>query len=409
MNKPLTAILTVAAVLIGLIFYLVYVSAPTYDWTEHYYYKSDDPYGTLFIVELLKDLDEEKDLKLMTKSFESYIDSADARCDFNYVFIGDEYYLPKNDQQYLFRCIEKGATALVSANTFNAYDWDLFNCYLTQNLWDTIAVFNFLDEWQNSDSIYTIQYQYQNQVKNYPWRVFNINDTCDVYKDFEALGYELLCNEWNFIEIRLGNGKLLLHSTPIAFSNLQLKKRALKDYCEVVMSHFGSGDIYWDEYHKVSRSGIFDQQQLAGPLQYILSQTSLRWAWYLLITILLVYILFKSKREQRVIPVIETRKNTSLEFVKTIGKLYELENDHRKLVIRKMDLFLTFIRDRLNISTSQINDELIEKLSVKTGKKRSEVRTLFDLYFTILKSEKLNDRVILRFNRLLERFYKDLY
>jgi len=55
------------------------------------------------------------------------------------------------------------------------------------------------------------------------------------------------------------------------------------------------------------------------PLKYILSQESLKWAYYILIVSIIVYIIFQGKRKQRVIPLIPPLKNTTLEFVRIIA------------------------------------------------------------------------------------------
>ena len=136
----------------------------------------------------------------------------------------------------------------------------------------------------------------------------------------------------NFARIKYGKGQLLLHTTPIAFSNFHLLREQNVEYAGRVFSHLVEGPIYWDNYSNVSLALARRMNDLAyynpyktfndeGPLQYILSQPALAWTWYLGLTLALLYLLFRAKRKQRVIPVLEPNHNTSLEFISTIGRL----------------------------------------------------------------------------------------
>jgi hypothetical protein len=51
-----------------------------------------------------------------------------------------------------------------------------------------------------------------------------------------------------------------------------------------------------------------------SPMRFILNNPPLRYAWYLLLLGLLIFVLFNAKRKQRIVPVIEPLKNTSLDL-----------------------------------------------------------------------------------------------
>lgn len=408
MRRSLIIFIVVAGSLIALIFYLSYNSSSQYSWDEHYYFKSKDPYGTLFIRKLLKDYSEPGKFTILKTDFSEEFDTNAAVCDFNYIFIGDEFYTTYEERNILLRCIEKGATALISANVFNTNDWEDLACCESVSYRDTSVELSFIDPLPNTSDHYAVEYTYKDKLADNTWRYFNIADTCIIRHRFTELGYVNSRHALNFISINYGKGQLLMHSSPIAFTNIQLQKEQIKEYAEIVLSHLPVSDIYWDEYHKISRTSHFDDQKLSGPLQYILSQTPLRWAWYLLIIASIIYVLFKSKRKQKIIPIIPEKQNTSLEFVKTIGKLYQMEGDHRKIVQRKMNLFLTFIRDRFNISTAIIDDQLIDRVSLKSGIDRSRVQGIFDHYFKIIKSQTISDKTLISFDTLMQQFYNDL-
>lgn len=65
-----------------------------------------------------------------------------------------------------------------------------------------------------------------------------------------------------------------------------------------------------------------------SPFRYFLSQPPLRWALYLSMASILLFMIFTARRKQRAIPVIREPENKSLEFVELIGTLYYQKKDH---------------------------------------------------------------------------------
>jgi hypothetical protein len=88
-----------------------------------------------------------------------------------------------------------------------------------------------------------------------------------------------------------------------------------------------------DEYYKPNK---FRAAQT--PLRYILSVPAYRWAYYVAIFSILIYVVVYARRQQRIIPIIEPFKNLSLEFARTVGTLYYQQKDHRDLAEKKNDL-----------------------------------------------------------------------
>ena len=171
----------------------------------------------------------------------------------------------------------------------------------------------------------------------------------------------------NFIRIPYGEGHFYIHNNPRVFTNFYLIDAHKLDYAEKALGHLREGTIYFDDFSTVNyRNNNSGYGFSDSPLQFILSQQSLRWAWYLLLILALLYLLFRAKRKQRVIPVLEPNTNTSLEFTKTIGNLYYQQKDHSKLAQQKMKLFLAHVRMHYRIPTHEINEQLIRQIRLKS-------------------------------------------
>ena len=106
----------------------------------------------------------------------------------------------------------------------------------------------------------------------------------------------------------------------------------------------------------------------SSPLRFIWANPPLRNAWLLFLGAVLVFILFNAKRRQRVVPIIEPLKNTSVDFIRSIGNLYMQEGDFHDMMAKKSQYFLSKVRTELLIDTQVLDEEFEKKLHLKTGK-----------------------------------------
>ena len=98
---------------------------------------------------------------------------------------------------------------------------------------------------------------------------------------------------------------------------------------------------------------------------------------------LLLFIIFKAKREQRIIPIIKPLENSSVEFAKTVGSLYHQHRDYNNLNDKKITYFLTYIRNRYYVNTTVLDEKLITQLSAKAGKSKEETKILIEFILSL--------------------------
>lgn len=200
----------------------------------------------------------------------------------------------------------------------------------------------------------------------------------------------------NFVEIKYGEGKFLLHLQPIAFTNYYLLKNNYK-YIESVCSHIDSKNIYW-YVEEEQGSSITD-----SPLRFIFSQPALKWAWYLSLFGILIFIFFNAKRRQRIIPISEPVKNTTVEFAKTIGNLYFLEKNHKDIAQKKIVYFLEKIRKDYYLETSVLDDTFVNRLHQKTSKEKTELIKVINKINFIKNSSKITEKDLIELNTIIEK------
>jgi hypothetical protein len=240
-----------------------------------------------------------------------------------------------------------------------------------------------------------IKYQYETGVMIYSskekyateWLYFNEN----LYsKDFFACPIQKIGtvdNLANCMCISYGAGKIFLHSNPVAFANVELTRISAKDYTVKLLSLLKKGDIYWDKSNRTSVSSAemndmeyhnyntddSDKKPKKTPLQYILSNEQLSWAWYSLVAMGCIFLLFSTKRRQRIIPVLAKNTNTSLAFIQTIGRIYFNRQDQNALSRLQYKQWQWFVRNRYGLVTNNINVEFEKRLSQKSGVPLTEI------------------------------------
>jgi len=212
-----------------------------------------------------------------------------------------------------------------------------------------------------------------------------------------------------------GDGAFYLQTSPIAFTNLYQTKKQGQTYTEIIMAHLPTETIYWDEFSNVP-AAIGRNKNWAnndpltpreGPLDYILSQPPLAWAWYLLLSLGLLYLLFRAKRRQRMIPVLAPNRNTSLEFISTIGRLHFTGKNHRRIALQQMDLLESFIRSKYKLSTQDKTETFIKNLSRIAEIEEALLAKMFLIQKNIKSSKFTTDKTLIELHKLTDYFYKN--
>ncbi len=114
--------------------------------------------------------------------------------------------------------------------------------------------------------------------------------------------------------------------------------------------------------------------------------------------LLLLFIIFKARRKQRIIPVVTPPENESLRFIEMVGKLYFQRGDNKDLAQKKSLYFQEYIRSHFSVSMTNIG---IEELSVKINGDVNDLRKLIDLIKTIEISKDVNDKDLILLNNLI--------
>ena len=126
--------------------------------------------------------------------------------------------------------------------------------------------------------------------------------------------------------------------------------------------------VRWDDYFRHHTNGQNNSERSAfSKLATFLENEVLSWAFWLTLLLFGIIYLVESKRKQRAVPALKKLNNTSIDFVKTVGRLYYQRKDNKNLAQKIAAHFLGYVRSTYNLHTSQLDEAFIEKLSYKSG------------------------------------------
>jgi len=210
----------------------------------------------------------------------------------------------------------------------------------------------------------------------------------------------------NFVRVKFGKGTIFLHNQPIVFSNVaMLNENSSADYVSHILSYIPQDKpIVWFVKDQTFNTG---RPVNESPLSVVFRYPALRMTWLLFIYGLLLYLFFNAKRHQRIIPVLKPLKNTTVEFVQTIGNLYFQEGSTSNILGKKIIYFLDRIRQTYYLDTDRLDDNFAQKLQSKSGKDKELID---DILTCIRDFQKLKTAIqpdLIRLNNLIEEFWNE--
>lgn len=396
------------------------------NWNPTYKYSDTNPYGTYITYDLLKEVFHEDNISISRKSITrtlkpilddyilyydleegeepeqidmSYYDSISNVEDvMTYMSISNIFQFKKNDNlTFLLDFAAVGNNVFIAAQTFDYRLLDTLQLDYIYHIQDTAFVLSDYD----TTKIYNYTYPRQEIPK-----VLSV-DSCKL--PFRILGTNEKLRQATFIKIQYGKGNIYLHTLPVAFTNINVLDEDKYKFVFKCLSYIPKeSKIIWDEYTKKHHQGLWDEDEESsgnGLLKVMLSSPPLRVALLLIILGIILYMIFTSKRRQRIIPDFKPFTNSSVEFMNTISNLFYKKKDYKAITERRHAYFLEFIRHNYYIQTERIDSEFIDLLHAKSGMDVVRINKIFELYNDITLYLHISENQFMQYNRLLEEFY----
>lgn len=198
-----------------------------------------------------------------------------------------------------------------------------------------------------------------------------------------------------------GEGVFIINRTPISMTNYFLLQGNNKSYFEKLFSFFyqyPSTVTWYNMYDRLPRD---DNENDLGNL---LNFPPLFYAFLMLLALLLLYTLFEGRRRQRIIPILTPLKNTSLDFVETVGNLYFNKRNHKNLSEKMILHYLESLRSKYNVKTNTFDEEFISTLSKKLNHSVEETKSFIAYVEYIRQCDKLTEIDIKELYHQIQKF-----
>lgn len=188
------------------------------------------------------------------------------------------------------------------------------------------------------------------------------------------------------VSVPYGKGEVIFVSSPLLFTNYGMLEGNTSVYIFRLMSYLADLPVYRTEAYVKTDAMLVAEQ---SPFREFIKRPPLRWALYLALLGVALFMIFTARRRQRVIPIMSKPANRSLEFIQLIGTLYYQRKDHVDLVRKKFKLFAEELRKTAGVDISDVNTDDREYLllSEKTGMNSDRLKKVIRQIRLVLHSE----------------------
>lgn len=203
-----------------------------------------------------------------------------------------------------------------------------------------------------------------------------------------------------FVRCPFGEGQIYLHAFPYVFSNYHMLYQENHSYVSSVIGEVSPSAVWlWDTYYLNATGG-----RAQSPLAALNRYESFRWAYWLSILVVLIFIVFTAKRRQRVIPVIEPRRNTTLDFVQTIGDLYYHRSDHADLINKKIRILQAQLLKKYRVLIKDFSEEEAQEIAIRSGLQVGKVSPLFAFVRQLISHPESQSETVFKLQASLDQF-----
>lgn len=354
------------------------------NWTKTFSRYDKNPYGSNALAELAPDLFPNHSLKTTNDTYYEILTGHDSLS--NTLSISESFYLEKASLDQLLSRVNNGATAFISAQ------------YLDYAISDTLG---FALDYDNTP-VYMPGQTSDSSLVYFPGQdtaYFNRSELMVSLDSLEDSIQVFMKNEFDnpvMASFQFGQGQIIINTTPILFTNFYMMYEDNNEMIARMLSTMPDDDTIWTEYYQ---NGRYENQ---SPFRELLKHPPLKNALHLSLALVLLYLIFESKRAQRAIPVIKSLPNMTLDFVKTVGNLYQHNHQHHAAAVNKINYFREFVRTKYGIRI-QWNESKI--LIAKTGLGAELINDLFTKMEWIEQSKKIEAQALIALDQQLNKFY----
>ncbi|WP_153800702.1 DUF4350 domain-containing protein [Foetidibacter luteolus] len=407
MKKNIIYIILGAVVLLVVILVIAGNKSKTFDERITLNRKYKNPYGLYAVYNLLDSMFRGAETSIGRTSPAQWGDYDYISEGKTLMFIVSQQFNPSHDElKFLNEFVKEGNTIFISTSDMSSKAKDFLGLEIESGSSNGQTGNSYFIEPSNKVSLVTPQFPASVSSYVNPGISFST-----FFRSYDTSYYELLGknsdNRINFLRLRSGKGSFLIHSDPLLLANYFLLYKENIRYLESILSLVPEGStkkVIWDEYYRYKLAEDEDGEE-PSVFRVLMKHEPFRWALLLAMAMIGIFILLNAKRAQRFVPVLEKPKNDSMDFIKTIGRLYFEKGDHANLARKMVVYFLDFVRTKYLIPTGQLDDDFIKTLSGKSGYDEEKTRRLIEKVQLVQADGYVDEQRLIELHQEFTEFY----
>lgn len=382
--------LIISAVLLVLYLLAQYFKQKPTNWTPTYLTEDKIPFGTYILRQRINDLFPGAEVKKSQRPIYNTLKEKTNGTS-NYLIIASSVKIDKLDYREMVKYMESGNNIFIAS--FEIYG----------KLSDTLKLNISSDFSLTNKDKPSVNFTNPSLSKNKGY-FFDKGISQQFFQKLDSAKAIVLGQrenkEANFVQYKFGKGSLFIIPNPQLLTNYSLLKPDGLDYASKALSYLPKAKtIIWDEHF------TRPDEEDTSPLRVIFNNPPLKWAYYIAMCGLLAFILFEIKRRQRIIPVITRLSNTSVEFVKVVGRVYYQQRNNRDIAEKKVKFLLEYIRNKYRLRTIDLNQEFKEKLLHVSDASPETIENLLIEIYHLGRGQMVSDQHLINLNKVIEQFY----
>lgn len=399
MTKKYKLLAVIILLFLGLLVFLEATRPVPINWYPSYGNTDKIPYGLQVFYSTLKDryTSNFKEVNIPPYEFMQESDTVQG----TYLFINDGIFFDEAESQSLLDWVAQGNTLYLASQNVSETILDTLSLeveyYYDLDNFNRQALLNLSHPEHTRKTPYDLDLEvstsYFSKIDTANTIVLGVFDLKK--EDSNAIEAPKV----NFIQQAYGNGYIYLHLFPEAFTNYFMLYKDNYSYTNASQMYLQDGEtLYWDNHYKNSKTFY------SSPLYMIFKNRYLKWAWYVLLIGVFLWVFFEGKRKQRAIPIVSPLENQSIAYTHTIAGMYLEKKDHKSIAHHQINHFLEYLRSTHNIDTAVLGLDFITKASAKTANTVSDTKAIVDLIMALQQKEGVTQEDLEKLNKRIEAF-----
>ncbi len=404
-NRNLYILLGIIIIAAAAILAVVSNRKTRYDWAETFDNQGVEPYDLSLFRKVME----------ATADKESFTAISDLKSDTGLVhksgtaliYVDSRAFFDSADVEILLSFTAKGNTLFISSTNSHKLITKLLKDCISKELplVKSTKAKRIYPKVTSADTNAVIFYNEIEDVMRYPWTWYDISN-CKT-EGLKELGSFRAIDKWytNALSIEYGLGSIILHSTPLMFTNYHFKNEPVFEHSQAMLATTAGKELIWYDPKALVSQPQNRPLITETPLKFILGNAPLRWAWYTLILLALLFLITGIRRLQRPVPVLAAPPNDTLAYLDVVSRMYRKEGRHKHVVQVQFKLLLHHLRIRYKLPVTNIDKTFFREAALRLKIDEPMIIEFFAELDRARNNSTLTDEDLARVDKKITEFY----